>query len=175
MGSLARHLILTTHATLRVSTKTPSQSTEAPHAPTRRTVLTSGGIFLAITSALSARPAYAANEMTTGDLKWGTRSFFMEKYFSPGLTPEEAAARIRHTAEGMRTLREMLERMAWKYALFYVRQKSSFLDTDLKNAMAVVPEGRRKDYVKAANQLVDDMTEVTLQIKLCFDFINVHD
>jgi photosystem II oxygen-evolving enhancer protein 3 len=171
MGSLARHLLLTTHASLRTSTKPPPPSElEAPPTPTRRTV-TSAGIFLAITSAFSSCPrrAYAASEMTTGDLKWGTRSFIMEKYFQPGLTPEEAAARIRHTAEGMRTLREMLERMAWKYALYYVRQKSSFLDTDLKNAMAVVPEGRRKDYVRAANQLVDDMTEVS---RFCFNLIN---
>lgn len=157
MGSFAKHqIILTANATLPTSSKTPPPLA----APTRRAVLTSAGILLAMTSAFSGKNAYAANEMTTGDLAWGTRSWFREKYFQPGLTSEEAAARIKHTAEAMRTLREMLERMAWRYALFYVRSKSAYLELDLKNAMKIVPEEKRKEYVRAANQLVDDMTEL---------------
>jgi hypothetical protein len=77
-----------------------------------------------------------------------------ERFFEPGLTSEEAAARIRQTAEGMRTLRPMLETMSWKYVLFYVRLKSKYLDLDLTTAMAGVPELRRPDYVRVANELV---------------------
>uniref|UniRef100_A0A0D9VHI5 Photosynthetic NDH subunit of lumenal location 2, chloroplastic n=1 Tax=Leersia perrieri TaxID=77586 RepID=A0A0D9VHI5_9ORYZ len=91
--------------------------------------------------------------------RWGTRSYVRERFFEPGLTAEEAAARIRQTAEGMRTLRPMLETMSWKYVLFYVRLKSKYLDLDLTTAMAGVPEARRPDYVRVANELVDNMTE----------------
>uniref|UniRef100_A0A0D3F6U7 Uncharacterized protein n=1 Tax=Oryza barthii TaxID=65489 RepID=A0A0D3F6U7_9ORYZ len=94
-----------------------------------------------------------------GRLWWGTRSYVRERFFEPGLTAEEAAARIRQTAEGMRTLRPMLETMSWKYVLFYVRLKSKYLDLDLTTAMAGVPEARRPDYVRVANELVDNMTE----------------
>jgi photosystem II oxygen-evolving enhancer protein 3 len=106
--------------------------------------------------------------------RWGTRSYVRERYFEPELTAEEAAARIRQTAEGMRTLRPMLETMSWKYVLFYVRLKSKYLGLDLTTAMAGVPVGRRADYVRVANELVDNMTEVclygynrTLQPVLC--------
>jgi photosystem II oxygen-evolving enhancer protein 3 len=92
--------------------------------------------------------------------RWGTRSYVRERYFEPELTAEEAAARIRQTAEGMRTLRPMLETMSWKYVLFYVRLKSKYLGLDLTTAMAGVPVARRADYVRVANELVDNMTEV---------------
>uniref|UniRef100_A0A804U8G5 Photosynthetic NDH subunit of lumenal location 2, chloroplastic n=1 Tax=Zea mays TaxID=4577 RepID=A0A804U8G5_MAIZE len=91
--------------------------------------------------------------------RWGTRSYVRERFFEPELTAEEAAARIRQTAEGMRTLRPMLETMSWKYVLFYVRLKSKYLGLDLTTAMAGVPAGRRADYVRVANELVDNMTE----------------
>ena len=103
--------------------------------------------------------------------RWGTRSYVRERFFEPGLSAEEAAARIRQTAEGMRTLRPMLETMSWKYVLFYVRLKSKYLDLDLTTAMAGVPELRRPDYVRVANELVDNMTEVhsilCLQLYFC--------
>nr|CAD1825189.1 unnamed protein product [Ananas comosus var. bracteatus] len=85
-------------------------------------------------------------------MAWGTRSFIKEKYFQPGLSPEEAAARIRHTAEGLRDMRHMLDTMSWRYVLFYVRLKAAYLDADLKNALATVPEGRRASYIKTATR-----------------------
>lgn len=53
----------------------------------------------------------------------------------------------------------MLETMSWKYVLFYVRLKSKYLDLDLTTAMAGVAEPRRPEYVRVANELVDNMTE----------------
>lgn len=93
---------------------------------------------------------------------WGTKSFLKERFFEPGLSPEDAVARIKQTAEGLHSIREMLESMAWRYVLFYIRLKSSYLSQDLKNAMTTLPESRRKDYVKAANELVDNMAEVLI-------------
>lgn len=69
-------------------------------------------------------------------------------------------ARIRQTAEGLHSIRYMLETMAWRYIIFYIRLKQAYLSQDLKNAMNTLPEGRRQDYVKAANELVDNMMEV---------------
>ena len=97
---------------------------------------------------------------TTNSSPAGTKSYVRERFFEKELTAEEAAARIRQTAEGMRTLRPMLETMSWKYVLFYVRLKSKYLDRDLTTAMAGVPAARRADYVRVANELVDNMTEV---------------
>ena len=54
----------------------------------------------------------------------------------------------------------MLDTMSWRYVLFYVRFKMAYLSSDLKNAMASLPESRRKKYVVAANEVVDNMTEV---------------
>nr|VDD42396.1 unnamed protein product [Brassica oleracea] len=70
--------------------------------------------------------------------KWGTRSFIKEKYFQPGLSPEDAAARIKQTAEGLRDMREMLDHMSWS---------------------------RRNDYVQAANQLVEYMSELDFYVR----------
>lgn len=91
---------------------------------------------------------------------WGTRSFLKEKFFEPGLSPEDAVARIKQTAEGLHSLREMLDRMAWRYVIFYIRLKSAYLSQDLTNAMSTLPQSRRNDYVKTANELVDNMAEV---------------
>ncbi|TVU29547.1 hypothetical protein EJB05_21117, partial [Eragrostis curvula] len=163
----------------------PLNAAPAPAAPRRRLRQPSGAAVrhapsgvaasaaLAATAALAARrpaappPALAAEAAAVpvaptppGNVpRWGTRSYVRERFFEPGLTPEEAAARIRQTAEGMRTLRPMLETMSWKYVLFYVRLKSKYLDLDLTTAMAGVPEARRPDYVRVANELVDNMTE----------------
>lgn len=92
---------------------------------------------------------------------WGTRSFLIERFFQPGLSPEDAAARIRQTAEGLHDLRGMLDTMSWRYVIFYIRLKSAYLSQDLKNAAATLPEGRRRAYVSKANELVDNMAEVS--------------
>ncbi|CAN6238434.1 unnamed protein product [Urochloa humidicola] len=152
------------------SDKQPQQQAPPPSATRRLAVAASTA--LAATAALSARrpaappPAMAAEAAfvpapTAPGIvpRWGTRSYVKERFFEPELTAEEAAARIRQTAEGMRTLRPMLETMSWKYVLFYVRLKSKYLDLDLTTAMAGVPAGRRADYVRVANELVDNMTE----------------
>ncbi|XP_078432867.1 psbQ-like 2 [Wolffia australiana] len=91
---------------------------------------------------------------------WGARSYVREKYFQPALSPEESAARIRQTAQGLREMRPMLETMSWRYVLFYVRSKMAYLSADLKNAMEGLPESRRQPFVATANELVDNMTEL---------------
>ncbi|CAL5355044.1 unnamed protein product [Camellia sinensis] len=53
----------------------------------------------------------------------------------------------------------MLETMSWRYVLFYIRLKQSYLSQDMQNAMSTVPENRRQSYVNAANELVDNMAE----------------
>ncbi|KAF5443353.1 hypothetical protein F2P56_035914, partial [Juglans regia] len=96
---------------------------------------------------------------------WGTRSFIKERFFEPGLSPEDAVARIRQTAEGLHSIRYMLETMAWRYIIFYIRLKQAYLSQDLKNAMNTLPEGRRQDYVKTANELVDNMMELDYYVR----------
>lgn len=202
MATLARHLILCSSSPSQRRRRPPPPDAtaggtdrhlqhQAPAQSTTRRLAVAASAALAATAALSARrpapppPAMAAEAAavpapppptTPGGTvpRWGTRSYVRERYFEPELTAEEAAARIRQTAEGMRTLRPMLETMSWKYVLFYVRLKSKYLGLDLTTAMAGVPVGRRADYVRVANELVDNMTEVclygynrTLQPVLC--------
>ncbi|XP_072971255.1 photosynthetic NDH subunit of lumenal location 2, chloroplastic [Typha angustifolia] len=164
MATFAKHLILSHATTISNShsdhSRSPSQAPPAPPAPaTRRWVVASA--IVGATSALETRrpppPAQAES--------WGTRSFIKEKYFQPGLSPEEAAERIRQTAEGLKDIRHMLDTMSWRYVLFYVRLKSAYLDSDLKNALATVPEGRRKDYVRTANEVVDNMSELDRYVR----------
>ena len=78
----------------------------------------------------------------------------------PGLSPEDAAARIKQTSEGLHSMRDMLENMSWRYVMFYIRLKQAYLSQDLKNAMSTLPQGRKEVYVKTANELVDNMAEV---------------
>ena len=196
MATLAKHLILCSSSPSQRRRRPPppdataggtDRQLQAPAQSTTRRLAVAASTALAATAALSARrpapppPAMAAEAAavpttTPGGTvpRWGTRSYVRERYFEPELTAEEAAARIRQTAEGMRTLRPMLETMSWKYVLFYVRLKSKYLGLDLTTAMAGVPAGRRADYVRVANELVDNMTEVclcgynrTLQPVLC--------
>ncbi|KAI9170036.1 hypothetical protein LWI28_021450 [Acer negundo] len=96
---------------------------------------------------------------------WGTRSFILEHFFQPGLSAEDAAARIKQTAEGMHSIREMLERMAWRYVIFYIRLKAAYLNQDLKAAMSTLPQALRKDYVKTANDLLDNMNELDSYVR----------
>ncbi|XP_037455162.1 oxygen-evolving enhancer protein 3-2, chloroplastic-like isoform X2 [Triticum dicoccoides] len=185
MATLVKHLILCS-STTTLSSASPSPSNRRPpsspdgvdkrahltQSSTRRLAVAASTAMVA-TAALSARrpaappPAMAAEAAAVrapappGTVpRWGTRSYVRERFFEPRLTTEEAAARIRQTAEGMRTLRPMLETMSWKYVLFYVRLKSKYLDLDLTTAMAGVPEPRRPEYVLVANELVDNMTEL---------------
>lgn len=99
---------------------------------------------------------------------WGTRSFIKERYFEPGLSAEEAVARIRQTAEGLHSIREMLETMSWRYVIFYIRLKSAYLSQDLKTAMSVLPQARQNDFVNTANELVDNMAEVCTFVTISF-------
>lgn len=91
---------------------------------------------------------------------WGTRSFLREHFFEPGLSPEHAVARIKQTAEGLHSIREMLDTMSWRYVIFYIRLKQAYLDQDLKTALSTLPDNLHKDYIKVANELVDNMAEV---------------
>uniref|UniRef100_A0A7N0TRD0 Photosynthetic NDH subcomplex L 2 n=1 Tax=Kalanchoe fedtschenkoi TaxID=63787 RepID=A0A7N0TRD0_KALFE len=136
----------------RLSVSNSSSPAEHHSAPNRRSLLSTALVASAAVS-LSNCPISLAE-------KWGVRSFLREKYFDPGLSPEDAAARIRQTAEGLRSLRHMLETMSWRYVIFYIRVKSSYLDKDLKTVMALLPEGRRKAYVITANQLVENMSQL---------------
>jgi hypothetical protein len=52
--------------------------------------------------------------------------------------------------------------------MFYIRLKQNYLEQDLKNAITTLPENRRKEYVKTANQLVDNLTEVCMLIHFLF-------
>ncbi|PIN24065.1 hypothetical protein CDL12_03186 [Handroanthus impetiginosus] len=96
---------------------------------------------------------------------WGTRSFLRERFFEPGLSPEDAVARIRQTADGLHDLRGMLETMSWRYVIFYIRLKQAYLSQDMKTAMVMVPESRRKSYVQTANELVDNMAEFDFYVR----------
>ncbi|KAG6534131.1 photosynthetic NDH subunit of lumenal location 2, chloroplastic-like [Zingiber officinale] len=169
MGTFAKHIILCHIPTSDQQPHRPPPSLAPPpppaaegrlHSTRRRWTLLSS--VLTASSALGLRPPAATAEV---EQRWGTRSFFREKYFEPGLSPDEAAARIRQTAEGMRNMRHMLDTMSWRYVLFYVRLKSAYLDADLKNAMATVPQARRQSYVKTANELVDNMSELDRHIR----------
>ncbi|KAH9626171.1 hypothetical protein KSS87_017695 [Heliosperma pusillum] len=93
------------------------------------------------------------------DFKWGTRSFLWEHFFEPGLSPEDAVSRIKNTADGLHSLRHMLDTMSWRYVIFYIRLKQAYLTQDLRTVMALVPEARMNDYVNIANELVENMGE----------------
>ncbi|PIA57747.1 hypothetical protein AQUCO_00600459v1 [Aquilegia coerulea] len=96
---------------------------------------------------------------------WGTRSFLREHFFEPGLSPEDAAARIKQTAEGLHSIREMLETTSWRYVIFYIRLKSAYLNQDLKNVMTIMPENKKASYVEKANELVDNMAEFDYYVR----------
>ncbi|KAL3368126.1 hypothetical protein AABB24_009145 [Solanum stoloniferum] len=73
---------------------------------------------------------------------WGVRSFLREHFFEPGLSPEDAVARIRQTADGLHSIKEMLETNSWR-----------------------VPESRKESYIKTANELTDNMAEFDYYIR----------
>uniref|UniRef100_A0A0F7GX53 Photosynthetic NDH subcomplex L 2 n=1 Tax=Habenaria pantlingiana TaxID=1498489 RepID=A0A0F7GX53_9ASPA len=160
MGSFAKHVILT-HANLNKAPHLPSTTT-APAATrtSRRSAVVWTASFLVSAMLEVRRPPPPAEAES-----WGTRSFIWEKYFSPGLSPEEAVARIRQTTEGMHDMRHMLDTLSWRYVMFFIRLKSAYLDSDLKNAMATLPENRRRAYVKVANEVVDNMSELDRYVR----------
>lgn len=129
------------------------QETQIP----RRKIITTFLTSLAL--GLQATPLALAQN-------WGTRSFLRERFFEPGLSPEDAVARIRQTAEGLHDLRGMLETMSWRYVIFYIRLKQAYLSQDMKTALSMVPESRRKSYVQTANELVDNMAEVCYKFSM---------
>ncbi|KAI3730753.1 hypothetical protein L1987_61929 [Smallanthus sonchifolius] len=103
--------------------------------PTRRLIISTSISLLGLNT-LNSGVALAEN--------WGTRSFIKERFFEPGLSPEDAVARIRQTREGLHSIRNML---------------GDNVMEDLKNAMSMVPESKKSSYVKTANELVDNMSE----------------
>nr|XP_043637668.1 photosynthetic NDH subunit of lumenal location 2, chloroplastic [Erigeron canadensis] len=113
--------------------------------------------LLSLNTTLNSGVALAEN--------WGTRSFIKERFFEPGLSAEDAVARIRQTREGLHSIRNMLETMSWRYVLFYIRLKSAYLNQDLKNAMSLVPDIKKSSYVKVANELVDNMSEFDYYVR----------
>ncbi|KAI3779195.1 hypothetical protein L2E82_08782 [Cichorium intybus] len=118
-----------------------------------------------ITTSISLLALNNLNVPAASAESWGTRSFIKERFFEPGLSPEDAVARIRQTREGLHSIRNMLETMSWRYVLFYIRLKAAYLSQDLKNAMSTVPEPRKSSYVKAANELVDNMSEFDYYVR----------
>lgn len=118
---------------------------------------TSTASVLGVLSSTSTPPALAQN--------WGTRSFIKEHFFEPGLSPEDAVARIKQTAEGLHSIREMLDTMAWRYIMFYIRIKQAYLDQDLRTAFSTLPENKREEYVKTVNELISNFGEFDRHIR----------
>ncbi|KAF8021446.1 hypothetical protein BT93_G1780 [Corymbia citriodora subsp. variegata] len=143
---------------LRPSLPVARSSLSGGEPVTSRRGIAASTLALGLLAALS--PAGAARAES-----WGTRSFLIERFFQPGLSPEDAAARIRQTAEGLHDLRGMLDTMSWRYVIFYIRLKSAYLSQDLKNAATTLPEGRRRAYVSKANELVDNMAEFDYYVR----------
>ncbi|KAJ0975365.1 hypothetical protein J5N97_017330 [Dioscorea zingiberensis] len=164
MGSFAKHMILCHSNSL-------AAMRHDKHYPTRRTIRSSN------TSSSDEKPTsrrwaimgtVLAASSTTPMLRtppsraqsWGTHSFLKEKYLMAEISPEDSVARIRQTTEGMHDMRHMLDTMSWRYVMFYIRLKAAYLESDLKNAMATVPQPRRQSYIKIANEVVDSMTDL---------------
>lgn len=133
-----------------------------PHSNTRRLLIATSISLLGLNTFNNNNSHVALAE------NWGTRSFIKERYFEPGLSPEDAVARIKQTREGLHSIRNMLETMSWRYVLFYIRLKAAYLSQDLKNAMSIVPDTMKSSYVKVANELVDNMAEVSSLAPLLF-------
>lgn len=110
--------------------------------------------------ATSLATTLGLNPPTALALNWGNRSFLWEHFFEPDLSPEDAVARIKQTAEGLHSIRDMLETMSWRYVIFYIRLKQAYLSKDLQNALSTLPQVRQAEYVKTANELVENMSQV---------------
>ncbi|KAL9325151.1 hypothetical protein ACSQ67_005796 [Phaseolus vulgaris] len=157
------HATTLLHAHLKTHHKKPSTTTTTttlPHTGTNRRNLIS--TFLATSTAVVA--AHGSTQQALAQ-NWGTRSFIWEHFFGPGLSPEDAVARIKQTAEGLHDMREPLETLSWRYIMFYIRIKQAYLDQDLRTAFSTLPQNRRKDYVKTANELVSNFGEFDRYIR----------
>ncbi|KAK9750747.1 hypothetical protein RND81_02G218700 [Saponaria officinalis] len=137
---------------------TPPPTTPQKTRPSRRK-------FLLTTFLLGTSTTGLPQKAQSEELKWGTRSFLWEHFFEPGLSPEDAVARIKNTAEGLHSLRHMLDTMSWRYVIFYIRLKQAYLKQDMKTAMAFIPESRMNDYVNVANDLVENMGEFDYYVR----------
>ncbi|KAI3733657.1 hypothetical protein L6452_13106 [Arctium lappa] len=146
-----RHITTTHHRLPPIRATFSGEQPQITHR--RRSLLTTSISLLTLNNLINNGHQVALAE------NWGTRSFIKERFFEPGLSPEDAVARIRQTREGLHSIRNMLETMSWRYVLFYIRLKAAYLSQDLKNAMSMVPETKKGSYVKAANELVDNMSE----------------
>lgn len=157
------------HVKTKRQTTNQSSSSSSSHVQHAQQNITSSNrrklvsTFLA-TSLAALAGAHVAPPPPAMAQNWGTRSFLREHFFEPGLSAEDSVARIKQTAEGLHSMREMLENMSWRYVIFYIRLKQAYLDQDLKTAMATLPQGLRKEYVKVANELVDNMAEVCILV-----------
>ncbi|XP_065861360.1 photosynthetic NDH subunit of lumenal location 2, chloroplastic [Euphorbia lathyris] len=133
-----------------------SSSSSSSSSSSRRIVISSTCLL-----AVSHNPVgVALAEAEAEAEKWGVRSFIWEKFFEPDLSPEASVERITQTAEGLHALRHMLDTMSWRYVIFYIRVKQSYLSKDLNIAISTLPKQRRKDYVDLANDLVHNMSKL---------------
>lgn len=167
MASSANHIILCNTTTITTKpmpmqlqrcrithTSTTTAGDDKPTKSSRR-----WAIMLTVLAASSTTPLLRTPPSRAQS--WGTHSFMKEKYFMPDISPEDSVARIRQTTEGMHEMRHMLDTMSWRYVMFYIRLKAAYLETDLKNAMTVVPKPKHQSYIKIANEVVDSMTDVS--------------
>lgn len=156
------HATTLLHAHIKTKHKKPSTTTTTTtplphnHSPNRRKLIST---FLATSTAALLVHGVTSTPQALAQ-SWGTHSFIKEHFFEPGLSPEDAVARIKQTAEGLHSIREALETMSWRYIMFYIRIKQAYLDQDLRTAFTTLPESRRKEYVKTANELVSNFGEV---------------
>ncbi|XP_012568283.1 photosynthetic NDH subunit of lumenal location 2, chloroplastic [Cicer arietinum] len=158
------HATTLLHAHIKTKHKTTSKNSNNNPLPLNQNVTNRRKLI----STFLATSILGTNVSTTPIAQaqnWGTRSFLKEHFFEPGLSPEDAVARIKQTAEGLHSIREMLETMSWRYVMFYIRLKQNYLGQDLKNALSTMPENRRKEYVKIANELVDNLTEMDRYVR----------
>lgn len=142
-------------------TKRWSTAIRASQRTRRQSIISTALVGLTAVGGLQAAAAAVADDTPS----WGTHSFIKERFFQEGLTPEEASDRIKQTAEGLKAMREMLDRMAWRYVLFYIRLKSAYLSSDLKNALSTLPPSRRPSYIQTANEVVDNMAELDYYVR----------
>ncbi|CAI0402186.1 unnamed protein product [Linum tenue] len=151
------------NSSIKPSTTTPATIHNNAAIPTdRRKLVTT---FLATTSLATLAQFHGPALAPALAQSWGTRSQLLERFFQPDLSPEESVERIKQTAEGLHSIRDMLDAMAWRFILFYIRLKQNYLDKDLKIAMTTVPQGKRKEYVNKANELVDNMSQLDYYIR----------
>ncbi|KAM7250907.1 hypothetical protein ACFE04_022790 [Oxalis oulophora] len=157
----------TTHEHRQLKLSQPPQLVKASIVPPQNDVATTNRRKLMTTLLLST----SIGVTTLSDApharaqSWGTRSFILEHFFMPGLSPEDSAERIKQTAEGLHSIRDMLEHKSWRYILFYIRLKEAYLAQDLKTVVSILPGARKKDYLKAANELVDNMQELDYYVR----------